>query len=58
MNESADARQQTEVETPSASAGPSTMFFAIGILINLALLTAFLLWAIRQWKRGGKRGPR
>lgn len=59
MNETAaEPRQQLEAETPSAPPGPSTTFFAIGILINLVLLIAFALWAIRQWKQGGKRDPR
>lgn len=58
MNETAaDAQPQVVVEAPSASSGPSTLFFAIGIAINLALLAAFGLWAIRQWKKGGRRDP-
>jgi len=56
MNETAaDPQPQVVVENPAASTGPSMTFFAIGIAINLALLTAFGLWAIRQWKKGGKR---
>jgi len=59
MNETAaDPNPQVAVETPTQSPGPSTIFFAIGIVINLALLAAFLLWAVRQWKKGGKRDPR
>jgi hypothetical protein len=59
MNETAaDQQPQVEVATQPASTGPPAMFFAIGIAINLALLAAFLLWAIRQWKKGGKRDPR
>jgi hypothetical protein len=58
MNETAEPRPQVEAETPSASTGPPMAFFAIGIAINLALLTAFALWAVRQWKKGGKRDPR
>ena len=53
MNETA-AEQQVEVEIPSASSGPSTMFFVIGIAINLALLAAFGLWAVRQWKKNNR----
>ena len=26
-------------------------FFAIGIVINLALLAAFFVWAVKQWKK-------
>ena len=58
MNETAaESQPQVEVETPAQSTGPSTAFFAIGIAINLALLAAFALWAIRQWKKSGKRDP-
>ncbi len=58
MNETAaDQQPQIAVETPPASSGPSTTFFAIGIAINLVLLAAFGLWAFRQWKNSGKRDP-
>jgi hypothetical protein len=56
MNETAaDPRSQVEVEAPSGSTGPPLTFFAIGIAINLALLAAFGLWAIRQWKNNARR---
>jgi hypothetical protein len=59
MNQTtADASPPAEVEDPAGSGGPSTAFFAIGIAINLALLAAFALWAIRQWKQGNKRDSR
>jgi hypothetical protein len=59
MNQTtADASPPAEVEGPSGSGGPSAAFFAIGIAINLALLAAFALWAIRQWKQGNKRDSR
>ena len=59
MNENTtEHSQQVEVETPSGSPEPLTIFFAVGIVINLALITAFFLWAIRQWKNGGKRDSR
>ena len=58
MNETADAQQPlVQADAPPASGGPSAAFFAIGIALNLALLAAFGLWAIRQWKRNGKRDP-
>ena len=59
MNQTiADPQPQIAVETPPESSGPSPTFFAIGIAINLALLIAFAWWAIRQWKKSGKRDPR
>ena len=48
MNQSAEQSQQVEVAPPTGSPEPLTMFFAVGILINLAL--------IRQWKKPGKTG--
>ena len=58
MNETAaDPQPQITVESSPAASGPSTTFFAIGIAINLALLIAFGLWAVRQWKNSGKRDP-
>ena len=29
-------------------------FFAIGIVINLVLITAYFVWAYKQWKKPGK----
>ena len=26
-------------------------FFAVGLVINIAVLAAFFVWAFRQWKR-------
>lgn len=50
-------QQQIEVENPPGAAEPLTIFFAIGIVINLVLITAFVLWAIRQWKKTDSRDP-
>ncbi len=36
--------------------GKLTIFFAIGLVINLVLMTLFGLWAIRQWRKSDKRG--
>jgi hypothetical protein len=30
-------------------------FFAIGIVVNLVLITAYFIWAYKQWKKPGKR---
>jgi len=46
---------QTELVTPDPapglaadSGGPSIGFFAIGIVINVLLITAYFIWALRQ----------
>ena len=57
MDQSADRQQQIEVDVSTDSPAPLTAFFAIGIFVNLVLITAFALWAIRQWKRSDRRGP-
>ena len=43
-------------------AGPATSqheapigFFAIGVVINLVLITAYFIWAYKQWKKPDKR---
>ena len=29
-------------------------FFAIGVVVNLVLITAYFIWAYKQWKKPGK----
>ena len=31
--------------------GDLTVFFAIGMVINVLMVTAFLIWAIGQWRK-------
>ncbi len=31
-----------------------TVFFAIGVIIDVLLVTAFLLWAVGQWRKTKK----
>ena len=50
-------QQQIEAETPPGATEPLTIFFAVGIVVNLVLITAFVLWAIRQWKKTDRREP-
>lgn len=33
-----------------------TTFFTIGIVINLVMITAYFVWAFKQWKKAGTRG--
>lgn len=32
-----------------------TMFFAVGIVINLVMITAYFFWAYKQWNKSGAR---
>jgi len=33
-----------------------TIFFAIGLIINILLMSLFGIWAVRQWRKTDKRG--
>lgn len=48
----------TEQAPPQATAKDADYslagFFAIGLLINLALIAAYLIWAYKHWGRKGK----
>jgi hypothetical protein len=55
MSQSAEQQQQVAVEPESDADLSLTPFFAVGLVINLVLIAAFALWAIRQWKQTGKR---
>ncbi len=45
-----------EQSTPEAeSSGPSVEFFAVGIIINIVLVAAYLIWAYKQWNKSGSK---
>lgn len=31
-----------------------TVFFSIGVAVDVLLVAAFLVWAVRQWRKTGK----
>lgn len=33
-----------------------TVFFAIGLVINIILMSLFGIWAVRQWRKSSNRG--
>ncbi|MCP4126085.1 MAG: hypothetical protein GY753_03365 [Gammaproteobacteria bacterium] len=33
-----------------------TIFFAIGLVINIVLMSLFGMWAVRQWRKSDKEG--
>ncbi|MCP3670385.1 MAG: hypothetical protein GY814_08110 [Gammaproteobacteria bacterium] len=33
-----------------------TVFFAIGLVINITMMSLFGVWAVRQWRKSDKRG--
>ncbi len=53
----------TEVSEPVTGAGEAavnggredlTVFFAIGVIVDVLLVTAFLIWAVGQWRKTKK----
>ncbi|MEE8366205.1 MAG: hypothetical protein V3R76_10490 [Gammaproteobacteria bacterium] len=40
-----------EVEQDNQTIG----FFAVGVVINIVMITAYFIWAYRQWGKAGKR---
>ncbi len=46
-----DAEPETHELAPGGRREDLTVFFAIGILIDLLLLTLFFVWATRQWRK-------
>ncbi|MCO6411371.1 MAG: hypothetical protein J5I92_01380 [Thiogranum sp.] len=52
----AEGKGAAAVPEPTASGAREdlTVFFSIGIVINLLVLTLFVVWAIGQWRRSRK----
>ena len=44
----ASGAERVEVED---GRGDLTVFFAIGMVINVLMVTAFLVWAVGQWRK-------
>jgi hypothetical protein len=43
---------QTTQPEPVHNGGDATLaFFAVGMVINLVMITAYFIWAFRQWKK-------
>jgi len=47
-------------EQPAADSGPEhndsmIVFFGIGIVINVVMITAYFIWAYKQWKKSDKQ---
>ena len=48
----------TEQPVPTQDAEPDdlmTGFFAIGMAINIIMITAYFIWAYRQWGKSRKK---
>jgi len=53
-NKQSSYSEQAEAAPVTTQHEPSMGFFAIGIVINLVLITAYFIWAYKQWKKPGK----
>jgi hypothetical protein len=47
-------------EQPTADSGlpqnhPMIGFFGIGVVINVAMITAYFIWAYKQWKKSDRQ---
>jgi hypothetical protein len=50
----------TYTEQPAADSRPEQNdsmigFFGIGVVINVVMITAYFIWAYKQWKKSDKR---
>jgi hypothetical protein len=54
-NKQSSYSEQAEADPVTPQYEVSIGFFAIGIVVNLVLITAYFIWAYKQWKKPGKR---
>ena len=47
--------EQTIPAPELESNDPMTGFFTIGLAINIILITAYFIWAYRQWGKSNKK---
>ena len=45
---------ETLLSAPNPENGPGIGFFAVGMVINIALIIAFLIWAYKQGRKREK----
>ena len=50
-NAGAKTVQTTQPAPAHDGADGILAFFAVGIVINLVMITAYFIWAFRQWKK-------
>ena len=53
-NKQSSYSEQTESDPATPQHEPSMGFFTIGIVINVVLITAYFIWAYKQWKKPGR----
>jgi hypothetical protein len=53
-NRQSSYSEQAEADPATPQHEAPIGFFAIGIVVNLVLITAYFIWAYKQWKKPGK----
>jgi heme/copper-type cytochrome/quinol oxidase subunit 2 len=43
--------EQPAADSPPEADDSLIVFFGIGIVINLVMITAYFIWAYKQWKK-------
>ena len=54
------SKQTTYTEQPAVDSRPEQNdsmigFFGIGVVINVVMITAYFIWAYKQWKKSDKQ---
>jgi cytochrome bd-type quinol oxidase subunit 2 len=47
--------EQPAVDIKSEQNDSMLGFFGIGVVINLVMITAYFIWAYKQWKKSDRR---
>ena len=55
VGQSTEAHLEQPASSPEVEHGPTTTFFAVGIVINIVLVTAYFFWAYKQWNKTGRK---
>jgi hypothetical protein len=53
-NKQSSYSEQAEADPATPQHEAPIGFFAIGMVVNLVLITAYFVWAYKQWKKPGK----
>jgi hypothetical protein len=57
-NKLTSVNDQPAADSSPEQGHPMIGFFGIGVAINLALITAYFIWAYKQWKRKSDKHER
>ena len=47
--------EQPTIDSGLPQNDPLIVFFGIGIVINVVMITAYFIWAYKQWKKTDKQ---